>query len=74
MRSDLQDSLKGISPVLVRVTIAVKKHNDLRQIERKGFIHLTLSHHGPSLKEVRDRNLHREEAQKHEPSGRMQRL
>jgi hypothetical protein len=39
--------------VLARVTIAVMEHHDHRNLGRKGFVQLTLSHHTSSSKEVR---------------------
>ena len=39
--------------VLVRVTVAVMRHQDQSNLGRKGFIHLVLLHHSPSKKEVR---------------------
>ena len=38
--------------VLVRVTIAMMKHHDQNNLERKGFIWLTFPHHCSSSKKV----------------------
>lgn len=39
--------------VLVRITMAMMKHHDHKQVGRRGFTQLTLPHHSPSLKEVK---------------------
>ena len=46
-------NLRGSGTVLVRVTIAVMKHHDLKQAGRTRFISLKLLHCSPSLKDVR---------------------
>ena len=51
-RSDLQESLKGMA-LLVRVTIAVKKHHNLKQArEERIYLSYTFTR-SSSLKEVR---------------------
>jgi hypothetical protein len=42
-----------IVPVLVRVSVAATKHHDQNNLERKGFVWLTLSHSCSSSKEAR---------------------
>lgn len=42
-----------LSSILIRIFISMMKHPDHKQVEKKGFIWLPLSHHSTSSKEVK---------------------